>query len=57
MDVICIGGRKPKGGDTQRFEDFWPEVVRGSPQTGTPLTCQARDFDTGEIPHWHPDGR
>jgi quercetin dioxygenase-like cupin family protein len=23
MDVICIGGRKPKGGDTERFEDFW----------------------------------
>ena len=24
LDVICIGGRKPKGGDTERFEDFWP---------------------------------
>jgi mannose-6-phosphate isomerase-like protein (cupin superfamily) len=24
LDVICIGGRKPAGGDTQRFEDFWP---------------------------------
>ena len=23
MDVICIGGRKPAGGDTERFEDFW----------------------------------
>jgi mannose-6-phosphate isomerase-like protein (cupin superfamily) len=23
LDVICIGGRKPKGGDTQRFEAFW----------------------------------
>jgi mannose-6-phosphate isomerase-like protein (cupin superfamily) len=23
LDVICIGGRKPKGGDTERFEDFW----------------------------------
>jgi mannose-6-phosphate isomerase-like protein (cupin superfamily) len=23
MDVICIGGRKPQGGDTERFEDFW----------------------------------
>jgi quercetin dioxygenase-like cupin family protein len=22
LDVICIGGRKPKGGDTERFEDF-----------------------------------
>jgi hypothetical protein len=20
LDVICIGGRKPKGGDTERFE-------------------------------------
>ncbi len=24
MDLICIGGRKPKGGDAERFEDFWP---------------------------------
>jgi quercetin dioxygenase-like cupin family protein len=24
MDVICIGGRKPQGGDTEKFEDFWP---------------------------------
>ena len=23
LDVICIGGRKPNGGDTERFEDFW----------------------------------
>jgi hypothetical protein len=23
LDVICIGGRKPKGGDSERFEDFW----------------------------------
>jgi mannose-6-phosphate isomerase-like protein (cupin superfamily) len=23
LDVICIGGRKPKGGDTERFADFW----------------------------------
>jgi mannose-6-phosphate isomerase-like protein (cupin superfamily) len=23
LDVICIGGRKPKGGDAERFEDFW----------------------------------
>jgi quercetin dioxygenase-like cupin family protein len=23
LDVICIGGRKPTGGDTERFEDFW----------------------------------
>jgi hypothetical protein len=22
LDVICIGGRKPKRGDTERFEDF-----------------------------------
>jgi hypothetical protein len=21
LDMICIGGRKPKGGDTERFED------------------------------------
>lgn len=24
MDLICIGGRKPTGGDAERFEDFWP---------------------------------
>jgi quercetin dioxygenase-like cupin family protein len=23
LDVICIGGRKPKGGDTERVADFW----------------------------------
>lgn len=23
LDVICIGGRKPDGGDSVRFEDFW----------------------------------
>jgi quercetin dioxygenase-like cupin family protein len=23
LDVICIGGRKPEGGDSERFEDFW----------------------------------
>ena len=23
LDLICIGGRKPKGGDTERVTDFW----------------------------------
>jgi mannose-6-phosphate isomerase-like protein (cupin superfamily) len=23
MDLICIGGRKPEGGDAERFDDFW----------------------------------
>ena len=23
LDVICIGGRKPEGGDSERFADFW----------------------------------
>lgn len=23
LDLICIGGRKLKGGDTERFPDFW----------------------------------
>jgi quercetin dioxygenase-like cupin family protein len=23
LDLICIGGRKPEGRDTERFEDFW----------------------------------
>jgi len=26
LDLICIGGRKPKGGDTERFPDFWDET-------------------------------
>jgi hypothetical protein len=23
LDVICIGGCEPEGGDTERFDDFW----------------------------------
>lgn len=23
LDIICIGGRKPDGGDTERFESSW----------------------------------
>lgn len=23
LDLICIGGRKPRGGDTERVADFW----------------------------------
>ena len=23
LDLICIGGRKPKGGDSEQFPDFW----------------------------------
>jgi quercetin dioxygenase-like cupin family protein len=23
LELICIGGRKPKGGDAERFEDPW----------------------------------
>jgi len=25
LDVICIGGRKPKGPDAERFPDFWSD--------------------------------
>ena len=25
LDVICIGGRKPEGGDTERFDDPCPD--------------------------------
>lgn len=25
LDVVCIGGRKPEGGDTERFEDPWDD--------------------------------
>lgn len=23
LDLLCIGGRKPRGGDTEKFADFW----------------------------------
>jgi hypothetical protein len=23
LDMICIGGRKPKGPDTEQYPDFW----------------------------------
>jgi quercetin dioxygenase-like cupin family protein len=23
LDIVCIGGRRPEGGDTEKFEDFW----------------------------------
>jgi mannose-6-phosphate isomerase-like protein (cupin superfamily) len=23
LDMICIGGRRGRGGDTEKFEDFW----------------------------------
>ena len=25
LDVICIGGRKPNGPDSERFPDFWDD--------------------------------
>ncbi len=25
LDVICIGGRKPKGPDAEKFPDFWTD--------------------------------
>jgi mannose-6-phosphate isomerase-like protein (cupin superfamily) len=24
MEMICVGGKRPKGGDSERFKDFWP---------------------------------
>ena len=29
LDLLCVGGRRPKGGDTERDEAFW---VEGAPQ-------------------------
>ena len=23
MEVICVGGKRPKRGDNERFEEFW----------------------------------
>ncbi len=28
LDLICIGGRKPKGGDIERVPDFWDLSLR-----------------------------
>ncbi len=25
LDLICIGGRTPEGGDGERVDDFWPD--------------------------------
>lgn len=25
LDLLCIGGKRPKGGDTERFPDFWDD--------------------------------
>ncbi len=25
LDMIFVGGRRPKGRDTERFEEFWPD--------------------------------
>jgi quercetin dioxygenase-like cupin family protein len=24
LEVVCVGGRRPQGGDSERFGDFWP---------------------------------
>lgn len=26
LDLVCVGGRKPSGGDTERVADFWPKT-------------------------------
>jgi mannose-6-phosphate isomerase-like protein (cupin superfamily) len=25
MELICVGGTRPQGGDSERFEDFWTD--------------------------------
>jgi quercetin dioxygenase-like cupin family protein len=25
MEMICVGGRRPSRGDSERFTDFWPD--------------------------------
>ena len=25
MELLCVGGTRPEGGDHERFEDFWPD--------------------------------
>lgn len=32
LDIICIGGRRPEGGDGERVEDFWVSVANGTPR-------------------------
>jgi hypothetical protein len=39
LDLICIGGRKPKGGDTERFPDFWDS----RDARGCSITCATND--------------
>lgn len=26
LDLVCVGGRKPSGGDTERVAGFWPKT-------------------------------
>jgi mannose-6-phosphate isomerase-like protein (cupin superfamily) len=26
MEMICVGGKRPNGGDNERFRDFWPDI-------------------------------
>ncbi len=33
LDLICIGGRKPAGGDAERFPDPWGEERSSDPRT------------------------
>lgn len=28
MELICVGGKRPAGGDNEGFPDFWPEADR-----------------------------
>ena len=67
LEVSCIGGRKPKGKDTERFPDFWvpgrsPKFVFVQPGTAS---RRSRTRASGEVlspavsvslqrrtPHW-----
>jgi quercetin dioxygenase-like cupin family protein len=45
LDLLCIGGKRPKGGDSERFPDFWDDELRqGAPPPPTgPASRPPRD--------------
>jgi hypothetical protein len=42
MDVICIGGRKPAGGDTEKDQSFLVLRVQLRPVASAPRSCFGR---------------
>ena len=50
LDMICIGGRKPKGGDTERFEDVLELTGGTSRRPSFPfVACCDRSMEGGSV--------